>query len=583
MCRAILKLIAANAILRSGRILFEGGDVLAMSPGELQRFRGEKASMIFQNPSTHLDPIMTVGRQVGEAMVVHRGLSWTRARARTVDLLEDMQIVEAQRRVAAFPHELSGGMRQRVMIAAALACEPALLIADEPTTALDVTVQAQILDLLRRIRRERRLSLILVSHDLGVIAEMCDRVVVMKDGLVLETGPVDRILASPQHEYTKCLISSQPALMRPAVRPARLGGDGDAGASAEKHRVAVKELRVEFQSGQGLASWLLRRRPHKLVAVDEVSFQLGRGGALGIVGESGSGKSTIARAMIGLVRAQGGQVCVDGQPLDRLLSDRSLVQQRKMQMVFQDPFLSLNPAFTVAQTLAEPLRQHRLYPEREIRSRLGELMQNVELPEALLSRRTTQLSGGQRQRVGIARALALEPEILIADEVTSALDVTIQAQILGLFEQLRREMSLTLILISHDLAVVRYLCDEVLVMKQGKVVEYGSTAAILDSPRADYTRALIAAIPKMARRSGRAAPIDAPESESSIACGGKTGLAVSMTIEAPILGLRGSIIAVSCPPRPTRVPAGSADQFQDLRRRRPWRSGRWRTASQRVG
>ena len=514
VCRAILKLIAANAILRSGRILFEGGDVLAMSPGELQRFRGEKASMIFQNPSTHLDPIMTVGRQVGEAMVVHRGLSWTRARARTVDLLEDMQIAEAQRRVTAFPHELSGGMRQRVMIAAALACEPALLIADEPTTALDVTVQAQILDLLRRIRRERRLSLILVSHDLGVIAEMCDRVVVMKDGLVLETGPVDRILASPQHEYTKCLISSQPALMRPAVRPARLGGDGDAGASVEKHRVAVKELRVEFQSGQGLASWLLRRRPHKLVAVDEVSFQLGRGGALGIVGESGSGKSTIARAMIGLVRAQGGQVCVDGQPLDRLLSDRSLVQQRKMQMVFQDPFLSLNPAFTVAQTLAEPLRQHRLYPEREIRSRLGELMQNVELPEALLSRRTTQLSGGQRQRVGIARALALEPEILIADEVTSALDVTIQAQILGLFEQLRREMSLTLILISHDLAVVRYLCDEVLVMKQGKVVEYGSTAAILDSPRADYTRALIAAIPKMARRSGRAAPIDAPESES---------------------------------------------------------------------
>jgi len=511
-CRAILKLIAANAILRSGRILFEGSDVLAMSPGELQRFRGEKASMIFQNPATHLDPIMTVGRQVGEAMVVHRGLSWTRARARTVELLEDMQIAEAKRRVAAFPHELSGGMRQRVMIAAALACEPTLLIADEPTTALDVTVQAQILDLLRRIRRERRLSLILVSHDLGVIAEMCDRVVVMKDGLVLETGPVERILASPRHEYTQRLIASQPALMHPAARPTRLGGNGNAEAGALKHRVAVTELRVEFQSAQGLAGWLLRRQPHKLVAVDEVSFQLDRGGALGIVGESGSGKSSIARAMIGLVRAQGGQVRVDGEPLHRLLSDRPLAQQRKMQMVFQDPFLSLNPAFTVAQTLAEPLRQHRLCPESEIRPRLGELMRKVELPQTLLSRRTTQLSGGQRQRVGIARALALEPEILIADEVTSALDVTIQAQILGLFEQLRREMSLTLILISHDLAVVRYLCDEVLVMKQGRVVEYGSTAAVLDNPRADYTRALIAAIPKMSRRSARAAPITAPES-----------------------------------------------------------------------
>ncbi len=496
-CRAILKLIAANALLRSGRILFEDQDVLTMSPGELQRLRGEKASMIFQNPSTHLDPIMTIGRQVGEAMVVHRGLSWTQARARTIELLEDMQIAEARRRIDAFPHELSGGLRQRVMIAAALACEPRLLIADEPTTALDVTVQAQILGLLRRIRRERRLSLIIVSHDLGVIAETCDRVVVMKDGVVLETGPVDCVLASPVHEYTQRLIASQPALMRPAIRAERLGRTGD--VMTGKPRIAVERLRVEFQSARGLGGWLLRRQPHKLVAVDEVSFKLHRGRALGIVGESGSGKSTIARAMIGLVRTQGGQVCVDGEPLGRLLSDRSLLQQRKMQMVFQDPFLSLNPAFTVAQTLAEPLRQHRLCPEREIRSRLGELMKKVELPGALLSRRTTQLSGGQRQRVGIARALALEPEILIADEVTSSLDVTIQAQILGLFERLRSEMSLTLVLISHDLSVVRYLCDEILVMRNGKVVEYGSSAAVLDSPREDYTRALIAAIPKMAR------------------------------------------------------------------------------------
>ena len=493
-CRAILKLIAANARVRAGRILFEGRDVLAMDSTELERFRGEQAAMIFQNPSTHLDPIMTVGRQVGEAMVIHRGFSWAKARARTIELLEDMQIVEARRRVDAYPHELSGGMRQRVMIAAALACEPTLLIADEPTTALDVTVQAQILGLLRRIRRERRLSLMLVSHDLGVVAEMCDRVVVMRDGVVLETGPVDRILQSPHHEYTRRLIASQPALMHPAVRR-----DDDHAKTSEKPRVAVEGLKVEFRSAQGLGGWLMRRPTHKIVAVDGVSFRLGRADTLGIVGESGSGKSSVARAMIGLVPAAGGQVSVNGGPLARLLSDRSLAEQRKMQMVFQDPFLSLNPAFTVAQTVAEPLRQHRLCSEREIQPRIGELMKKVDLPSSLLGRRTTQLSGGQRQRVGIARALALEPEILIADEVTSALDVTIQAQILGLFEQLRREIGLTLILISHDLAVVRYLCDEVVVMQHGRVIEHGPTAAVLDSPREDYTRTLIAAIPRMSR------------------------------------------------------------------------------------
>jgi peptide/nickel transport system ATP-binding protein len=491
-CRAVLKLIAANARVRAGRILFEGRDVLAMDATELERFRGEQAAMIFQNPSTHLDPIMTVGRQVGEAMVIHRGFSWTKARASTMQLLEDMQIVEARRRVDAYPHELSGGMRQRVMIAAALACEPTLLIADEPTTALDVTVQAQILGLLRRIRRERRLSVILVSHDLGVVAEMCDRVVVMRDGVVLESGPVDRILQSPHHEYTRRLIASQPALMQPAARR-----DDDHAQTPEKPRVVVEGLKVEFRSAQGLGGWLMRRPLHKVVAVDGVSFRLRRADTLGIVGESGSGKSSVARAMIGLVPAAGGQVSVDGEPLARLLSDRSLAEQRKMQMVFQDPFLSLNPAFTVAQTLAEPLRQHRLCSEREIQPRIGELMKKVDLPLSLLGRRTTQLSGGQRQRVGIARALALEPEILIADEVTSALDVTIQAQILGLFEQLRREMALTLILISHDLAVVRYLCDEIVVMRHGRVVEHGPTAAVLDSPREDYTRALIAAIPRM--------------------------------------------------------------------------------------
>jgi peptide/nickel transport system ATP-binding protein len=487
-CRSILKLIAGNALVRSGRILFDGRDVLAMGDAELGRLRGEQAAMIFQNPSTHLDPVMRVGRQVAEAIVAHEGASWDDASRRAVQLLEDMQINEAARRADAYPHELSGGMRQRVMIAAALACRPKLLIADEPTTALDVTVQAQILDLLRRIRQERRLSIILVSHDLGVVAQMCDHVVVMKDGAVMEAGPVGQILSAPRHDYTRRLISSQPSRLRPAPTTAV----AEPGA-----HLTVDDLEVSFQSGQSLTSWALRRPPHAVKAVAGVSLSLRRGGALGIVGESGSGKSTIARAIVGLVKPQRGKIAVDGQVLSAALAQREPAQVRKLQMVFQDPFMSLNPAFTVARTLGEPLRQHRVCAEGRIPARVAELMAMVELPRELLERRTTQLSGGQRQRVGIARALALEPEILIADEVTSALDVTIQAQILGLFERLRRELSLTLILISHDLAVVRYLCEQVVVMRHGRLVEVGSSQEVLDSPREPYTRDLVAAIPRL--------------------------------------------------------------------------------------
>jgi peptide/nickel transport system ATP-binding protein len=500
-CRAILKLIAGNARVKSGRILFEGRDVLAMDAKALGHLRGEQAAMIFQNPSTHMDPLMPVWRQVGEGMVLHEGISWREAKERAIGLLEDMRIVEPKRRANAYPHELSGGMRQRVMIAAALACKPKLLIADEPTTALDVTVQAQILDLLRRIRQERDLSIILVSHDLGVIAQMCDRVVVMKDGRVVETGSVDEILRAPKDDYTRRLIASQPALLKPAV-PLR-------SPTPEPPQLTVEKLEMRFTTGPGIIGLATGKSAHVVRAVDDVSLSLRKGGSLGIVGESGSGKSTIARAIVGLLQPQAGQVTVDGQPLDPFLGKRKPEQQRRLQMVFQDPFLSLNPAFTVAGTLAEPLRQHRICAEREIPNRIAELMAKVELPANLLGRRTTQLSGGQRQRVGIARALALEPEILIADEVTSALDVTIQAQVLGLFERLRRELSLTLILISHDLAVVRYLCEQVAVMRNGKLVEYGPTEQVLEHPQQQYTRDLIAAIPKL-RHGPNDTPVEKP-------------------------------------------------------------------------
>jgi ABC-type glutathione transport system ATPase component len=503
-CRAILKLLASNAKVAAGRIMFEGRDVLSMSEGELGRYRGEQAAMIFQNPSTHLDPIMQVGRQVAEGMMVHRGVSKNDAARQAVALLDEMQIKDAAQRARAYPHELSGGMRQRVMIAAALACQPKLLIADEPTTALDVTVQAQILDLLRRVRRERRISIILVSHDLGVIAEMCDRVVVMKDGSVVETGLVDEILRAPRDDYTKKLIASQPSLLKPRreVMPV---------TSLEKPSTAIPHLQVDkldvrFYPGQSFGQWLMRRPPEVVRAVEDVSFSLRRGGSLGIVGESGSGKSTVARAIIGLVQPHHGNIAIHGQALERNLSKRGPEQQRKLQMVFQDPFLSLNPAFSVARTLAEPLQQHRICPDRDIPERIEQLMAKVELPAALLGRRTTQLSGGQRQRVGIARALALEPEILIADEVTSALDVTIQAQVLGLFERLRHELALTLILISHDLSVVRYLCEDVAVMRQGRLVEYGSTEQVLEQPQQDYTKALIAAIPRFSQQIKAALP-----------------------------------------------------------------------------
>ncbi|MSP82449.1 MAG: ABC transporter ATP-binding protein [Alphaproteobacteria bacterium] len=487
-CRSVMRLLAANAQVRSGRILFEGRDMLALDEADLARIRGDRIAMIFQNPSTHLDPLMTAGGQVAEALRAHRGMGAREARRQAIDLLAEMRIPEPERRVDSYPHQLSGGMRQRVMIAAALACRPGVLLADEPTTALDVTVQAQILGLLKGLRAEHGLSIILVSHDLGVIAQMCDRVVVMKDGKVVETGPIADIIHRPRMDYTRQLIASQPALMLPAMPSNRV----------REPILAVRNLSVHYASSRGLSGLLTGQARHVVRAVDDVGFSLGQGETLGIVGESGSGKSTIARAIVGLAPVHAGEIDFAGRSVRRQDAAARLRFQRSVQMVFQDPFTSLNPSFTIARTLAEPLRRHRLCAPADIAARIAELMAKVELPDDLLSRRPSQLSGGQRQRVGIARALAVEPRLIIADEVTSALDVTIQAQILGLFKKLRDSMGLTIVLISHDLAVVRHLCERVVVMRHGRLVEHGVTAEVFAAPRDPYTQELLAAIPRIA-------------------------------------------------------------------------------------
>jgi peptide/nickel transport system ATP-binding protein len=486
-CRSLVRLLSPNAQVLSGRIEFEGRDILRMGEKELVRIRGERIAMIFQNPSTHLDPLMTVGRQVGEALRVHHGLNAAEARREAIALLADMRIADPERRVDSYAHQLSGGMRQRVMIASALACRPALLLADEPTSALDVTIQAQILDLLRRLRKERGLSIVLVSHDLGVIAEMCDRVVVMKSGEVVESGLVREVVARPHQAYTRQLIASQPALMPPAA----------SAASGREPILVLENVSVHFAQSRGVTAMLAHQPRHTVRAADSVSLTLNRGETLGIVGESGSGKSTLARAIVGLVPINSGTILFEGRSANDLRGAARVGFQRAVQMVFQDPFTSLNPAFTVEQTLAEPLRRHRMCQPNELPAHIAALMSKVELPEDLLGRRSGQLSGGQRQRVGIARALALEPKLIIADEVTSALDVTIQAQILGLFRKLRELMDLSLIVISHDLAIVRHLCERVAVMRHGRVVEYGRTTEIFAAPREAYTRELLAAIPHL--------------------------------------------------------------------------------------
>ena len=491
---------------RSGRILFEGRDLLQASTAELRALRGRAIACVFQDPMGSLNPVFTVGAQIAEPLRLHLGLSRRAALARAEELLAEVGLPEPKRRLSAYPHELSGGQQQRVMIAMALACEPRLLIADEPTTALDVTVQRQILELLARIKTERRMSMLFISHDLGVVGEIADQVVVMRQGQIRETGPVAAIFTAPQDAYTRALLACRPRLdstaRRLVVIDEHIAGEAGQTVTAPVSPAVPRDASAPVLiEARGLCKsfpvreGLFRKRAFK--AVQDVSFTLRRGHTLGVVGESGSGKTTMGLTLLRLHEATAGQVLFDGQDLFALQGAERQALRRRIQIVFQNPYASLNPRFTIGQTLLEPMQLHAIgADDREREARALTLLERVGLDATAFGKYPHEFSGGQRQRIAIARALTLSPEVLVLDEAVSALDVSVQAQVLNLLKDLQDQLGLAYVFISHDLAVVRFMADEVLVMKDGRVVERADAQTLLAAPREDYTRRLLGAIPR---------------------------------------------------------------------------------------
>ncbi|WP_372527550.1 ABC transporter ATP-binding protein [Piscinibacter sp.] len=500
---SILNLLPDNAE-RHGAIRFMGRDLLAASVPELQQLRGRDIACVFQDPMTSLNPVFTVGQQICEPLVKHLGLAPRQALARAEALLVEVGMPEAKRRLSAHPHQLSGGQQQRVMIAMALACEPKLLIADEPTTALDVTIQRQIMELLAKLKDQRRMSMLFISHDLGVVGEIADHVVVMRQGTVREQGPVAAIFANPQDAYTKALLACRPTLERRGARLMVIDDHIAGHLPAAMAKPKDPNAPVVIEAASLTKSFWLRRGVFGRVefqAVKGASFKLRRGHTLGIVGESGSGKTTLGLALLRLHEPSGGpaggSAMFDGRDLLRLSPREMLPMRRRIQVVFQNPYASLNPRFTIGQTLVEPMTIHHLgadAAEREAMARA--LLAKVGLDDSAMYKYPHEFSGGQRQRVAIARCLTLNPELLVLDEAVSALDVSVQAQVLNLLKDLQDELGLSYIFISHDLAVVRFMADEVMVMQNGEVVEQASVEDILDRPQQDYTRRLMRAIPR---------------------------------------------------------------------------------------
>jgi peptide/nickel transport system ATP-binding protein len=501
---SVMRLLPSANARVEGRIALSGRDLPALPEAEMRKVRGNDIAMIFQEPMTSLNPVLTVGFQVAEALVYHRSLDRAAAEAEALRLFERVRIPAARSRFHEYPHRFSGGMRQRVMIAMALACRPKLLIADEPTTALDVTIQAQILELIKMLQQEEGMSVLFITHDMGVVAEIADRVVVMYKGRAVETGGTADVFRTPRAPYTRALLAAVPRLgsMAGRTRPMRFpvvdietGGSDEPAETpdtvAERPLLEVSDLVTRFDIRGGVLS-RIQGRVH---AVEKVSFALHPGETLALVGESGCGKSTTGRSILRLVPPTSGRILFEGRDVAGL--DRSALRKmrQRMQMIFQDPYASLNPRKTVGAALAEPIIVHRLAGAAEARDRVASLLRKVGLPPDAAGRFPHEFSGGQRQRLCIARALALEPRLIVADEAVSALDVSIKAQVLNLMLDLQAELGLAYLFISHDIAVVERVSHRIAVMYLGEIVEIGPRAAIFGAPQHPYTRRLMAAVP----------------------------------------------------------------------------------------
>jgi len=480
--QAVIGLLAENGRLEAGAIRLSGTDIAGWSQTRLDTIRGRKISLIPQDPTSSLNPVKTIGSQVAEVFQIHRQGSRSQIDARVLELLARVGISQPELRAKQYPHELSGGMRQRVLIAIAIAMRPALIIADEPTSALDVTVQKRILDLIDELRREYGTAVLLVTHDLGVAADRANHIVVLKGGRIQEQGPTGEVLAAPRSEYTRKLLADAPSLgkMRSATRipSPRTGGRGDA--------IVVENLVQDFTVAG-------RRDPFR--AVDGVSFTVQRGTTHAIVGESGSGKTTTARSIVGFQKPTGGRILVDGIDVTNLRGENLRRFRKTIQLVYQNPFASLDPRQTIFRIVEEPLLNFDPMPREDRARKVEAILERVGLPQTVLARRPHALSGGQRQRVAIARALVLDPQVLVLDEAVSALDVTVQAQILSLLDELQQALGLTYLFISHDLAVVRQISDTVSVLHNGRRVDGGAVEDVFQRPGSDYTREFIAAIP----------------------------------------------------------------------------------------